>query len=82
MVLTPVGFREREHLTALLRHVNNLAFLAGIQQIFYLCERGHPLLSSLKGFIHIDTRMHLNVKPLRDDISLAGQPVFINGLDM
>lgn len=82
MVLTPIGFREREHLIALLRHVNNWAFLKGIQQMFCLCERDHPLLSSLKGFLHIDTTMHLNVKPLRDDVSLTDQPVFINGLDL
>jgi L-amino acid N-acyltransferase YncA len=82
MVLTPIGFKEREHLTVLLRHVNNYAFDKGIQQIFCLCERGHSLLSSMKGFLHVDTLMHLNVKPLREDVSLTEQPVFINGLDL
>lgn len=82
MVLTPIGFRDREYLTALLRHVNNRAFFKGIQQMFCLCERGHPLLSSLKGFIHVDTAMHIYIKPLRDDVSLADQPVFTNGLDL
>ena len=82
IVLTPIGFDEREHLIVLLKHVNNWAFLNGIQQMFCLCERTHPLMSSLKGLIHINTAMHLNVKPLRDDISLADRPVFINGLDL
>jgi hypothetical protein len=82
MVLTPIGFKESEYLTVLLKHVNNCALDKGIQQIFYLCERDHPLLSCMKGFLHIDTLMHLNVKPLREDASLIEQPVFINGLDL
>lgn len=82
MVLTPIGFKDPKYLTALLRYVNNQALLKGIQQIFFLCERGHPLLSSLKGFIHIDTAMHLYIKPLRDNVLISDRPVFINGLDL
>jgi len=82
MALTPIGFRDREYLTALLRHMNNQALSRGIEQMFCLCPRDHPLLTSLKGFLHIDTDMHLYVKPLRDDVSLSDQPVFINGLDL
>lgn len=82
MVLTPIGFKDPRHIAALLRYVNNQAFLKGIQQIFFISERRHPLMSSLSGFIHIDGTMNLYIKPLRDGLSLAERPVFINGLDV
>ncbi len=82
MVLTPIGFKDPKYLTPLLRYVNNQAFLKGIQQIFFLCERGHPLLSSLKGFIHIDTAMHLYMKPLRENMLISDHHVFVSGLDL
>jgi GNAT superfamily N-acetyltransferase len=82
VVLTPLGFRETKHIAALLRHLNNRALKGGIEQIFLICERGHPVLDGLKGFTHIDTDMHLYVKPLKEGLILSGRPVFIDGLDL
>jgi GNAT superfamily N-acetyltransferase len=82
IVLTPIGFKDIHSITALLRYVNNRAYTEGIEHIFFICERGHPLLSILKGFMHIDTGMHLYIKPLVENVSLSGKPVFINGLDL
>jgi len=80
--LTPVGFKNSGHLTVLLRYLNNLALQRGIEQIFCICERDHALLSSMKGFIHVDTAIHLYVKPLRQDVSMGDRPVFIDGIDL
>lgn len=82
MVLTPIGFKDPKHLAVLLKHMNNRAFLKDIKQIFLICERGQPILGSLKGFPHIDTAMHLYIKPLREGISITDRPVFINGVDL
>jgi hypothetical protein len=82
VVLTPIGFKETKHFTALLRHLNNRALSEGIEQIFLICEKSHPLLDSLKGFTRINTDMHLYVKPLQDNILLSGRPVYIDGLDL
>jgi GNAT superfamily N-acetyltransferase len=82
IVLTPIGFRDLEHLTILLRHINNQAFAKGIHQIDCVCEKSHPLLDSLKGFIRIDSGIHIYIKPFQDDAVLADRPVFINGLDL
>lgn len=82
MVLTPIGYKETKHVTQLLRYVNNKAFLEGIKHIFVICERGHPLLNCLKEFMHIDTAMHLYIKPLQENLFVSGRPVFINGLDL
>jgi GNAT superfamily N-acetyltransferase len=82
VVLTPFGFRGTEHIAALLRHLNNRALNGRIEQIFLICERSHPVLDALKGFIHIDTDMHLYVKPLKEGLTLSGKPVFIDGLDL
>jgi len=65
-----------------MRYVNNRAYSEGIEQIFLICERDHPLLTCLKGFIHIDSMIHLYVKPLRDDLLLGNKAVFVNGLDL
>ena len=82
IVLTPIGYKDLRYITTLLKNMNNWALSEGIEQIFFICKRDHPLLSTLKGFIHIDTRVHLYVKPLCENLSLSGQPVFINGLDL
>jgi GNAT superfamily N-acetyltransferase len=81
-VLTPIGFKDPKLLTMLLPYINNLALTKGIQQIFFLADRNHALHSLLKGFIHIDTDMHLYIKPLSIDLLLGDGPVYINGLDM
>lgn len=82
MVLTPIGFKDAKDIAVLLRYVNNQALKKGIQQIFFLCERRHPLLDGLKGFIHIDTTMHLYIKPLQENPLIISRPVFVNGLDL
>lgn len=82
IVLTPIGFKDIRYIPALLRYVNNRANAEGIEYIFFICERGHPLLSTLKGFVHIDTGMHLYIKPLVKDVALSNKPVIINGLDL
>ena len=82
MVLTPIGFQDTAYLAVLLRYVNNQALFKDIQQMFYLSETDRPLLRILKGFMHIDTAMHLYVKPLGENISISDRPVFINALDL
>jgi GNAT superfamily N-acetyltransferase len=82
IVLSPVGFKEMRYLTKLLRHINNQALSQGIEQIFLITDRKHPLMSSLQGLIHIDTGMHLYIKPLRENLSLGDRPFFISGLDL
>ncbi|MFC1905720.1 GNAT family N-acetyltransferase [Chloroflexota bacterium] len=82
IVLTPIGFRDIEHLTILLRHINNQAFAKGIHQIDCACEKNHPLLDSLNGFIRIDSGIHIYIKPFQDDVVLADRPFFIDGLDL
>ncbi len=82
IMLTPVGFKDAAHLAVLVRHVNNQALLDGIQQIFSICERNHELLRSMKGFIRVDTAIHLYIKPLQENVLMSDGPVFINGIDM
>jgi N-acetylglutamate synthase-like GNAT family acetyltransferase len=80
IVLTPIGYRDIEHLSVLLRQVNNRAFAMGIQQIDCVCEKDHPMLESTKGFIRIDSGIHVYIKPLKEDVHLSDGPVFMNGL--
>ena len=82
IMLTPIGFKDPSHLAVLVRYVNNQALLSGIQQIFCICERDHMLLRSMKGFIRVNTAMHLYVMLLQQNISLSDTKVFIDGIDM
>lgn len=82
MVLAPIGYQDVKYMAMLFRHINNEALSRGIQQIFFLCEQGQPLLSSLKGFIHIDTALYLFTKPLRAGLAISSRPLFVNSLDM
>jgi GNAT superfamily N-acetyltransferase len=82
MMLIFVGFREPVCLSALIRHLNNHALRNGIEQIFCICERDDVMLKSMKGFIRVDTAMHLYTKPLAQNVSMAGMPVFVNGIDL
>jgi len=81
MVLSPIGFKEPSHLTTLLRHINNLAFVRGIETIFFVSERNGRMLKSIKGFIHIDTAMHLYIKPLQKNVWVSEKPSFVNAID-
>jgi GNAT superfamily N-acetyltransferase len=82
MVLTPIGFVDVGDLGVLMGHVNNHALESGIGSIFCVCERDHPLLSSMTGFRRIDTAFHLYVKPLQPDVLLSETPVFVDGIDL
>jgi N-acetylglutamate synthase-like GNAT family acetyltransferase len=82
MMLTPIAFKDPVHLTVLLRYTNNQAVSSGIEQIFCVSERDHPLLSSMKGFIRIDTGIDLYLKALQQNVSMGKNPVFIDGVDL
>jgi hypothetical protein len=82
MMLIFVGFKDLTSLSALIRHLNNNALREGMEQIFCICERGDVLLKSIKGFIRVDSAMHLYTKPLAQNVSMAGMPVFVNGIDL
>jgi GNAT superfamily N-acetyltransferase len=82
IMLTPIAFKDPRHLAVLLKYVNNQVLLRSIGQIFCVCERDHVLLSSMKGFIRIDTAMHLYIEPLQQNILMGDNPVFIDGIDL
>ena len=79
--LTPIGFRDPEHLTPLMRYINNQAMERGIEQIFCLCERRHALLDCMKGLFHREVAMYLYIKPFQK-IFIGDNPVFIDGVDL
>ena len=82
IMLTLIGFKDTADLALLIRHLNNQARPKGIEQIFCICERDDVLRKSMKGFVHVDTALHVYVKPLRENVSLADGPVFISGIDV
>lgn len=82
MMLILIGFKDVTFLSALIRHLNNNALRKGMEQIFCICEKSDVLLKSVKGFICVDTAMHLYTKPLAQNVSMAGMPVFVNGIDL
>jgi GNAT superfamily N-acetyltransferase len=82
IMLTPIGFKHPRYLASLLKHVNNLARQRGIGYIYCVCEQGHPLLSSLRGFTRIDTAIHVYIKYLRENTVLGNKQLFIDGIDL
>jgi len=82
VMLTPIGYREPEYFSALLKYMNNHVLQRGTEQMFCICEHNHPILRSIGGFIRIDTTMNLYCKPLSADGVLADRPVFIDGTDL
>jgi hypothetical protein len=80
--LTPIAFKNLQCFATLLNYVNNKALLRGIEQIFFVCERHHALLESLKGFIRVDTLMHLYIKTIQQGVSIENKPVFVDGIDL
>jgi N-acetylglutamate synthase-like GNAT family acetyltransferase len=82
IILTPIGFKDPAHLSALLRHVNNQALQMGIEQIFCICERDHEILKSMSGFIRINTTYNLYVKSFQSCVLRADKPVYIDGIDL
>jgi hypothetical protein len=81
-ILTPIGFKDPAHLAILLRHVNNQALQRGIEQIFCICEPGHEILKSLRGFIRVTTMYNLYVKALQSCALRTDKPVFVDGIDL
>jgi RimJ/RimL family protein N-acetyltransferase len=82
IMLTTIAFKDAMHLRPLLRFVNNQTLLKGSEHIFCVCEKNHMLLSSMKGFIRIDTAIHLYIKFLQPNALMKDKPVFINGIDL
>jgi hypothetical protein len=82
MMLTFIGFKEPAHLAVLIRHMNNQALRNDIEEIFCVCERDDLLLKSMKGFIRVNTAIHLYTKALGQDVSLGSGPVFVDGIDL
>jgi hypothetical protein len=77
-----MAFKDPGHLAVLLRYMNNHALASGIEQIFSVCERDHPLLNTMKGFIRIDTAIHLYIKAFQPKGWMGDTPVFIDGIDL
>ena len=82
VILTPIAFKAPGHLAVLIRYLNNKALQEGIEQIFCIGEKDHPLLRNMKGFIHVDTTMHLYIKCLHKNVTLSDAPVFVDGIDL
>ena len=80
-MLSPLAFRTADHLSALLRYVNNRARIKGIEQIMCVCEQNHELLRSMKGLFRRDVMIHLYIKPLRK-MAIGDNPVFLDGIDL
>jgi len=80
--LTPVAFRDPQHLAVLLGYVNNQASIRGIGQIFSVCEPNHIFFKSMRGFFRADVGLHLYVKALRRDAVLGTGPVFVDAIDL
>ena len=81
-MLTMIGYRSPDRLVHLVKHVNNLAFGEGIEQVFCICEKSDRILQAMKGFRRIDTKIALYMKPLERGVSVAGSPVAMTGFDM
>lgn len=82
MILTPIAFKDPGHLAVLIRYLNNQALQEGIEQIFCVCERDHVLLSAMKGFVRINTAIHLYVKTFQQNLLMGNNPVFVDGIDL
>jgi GNAT superfamily N-acetyltransferase len=81
IILTPIAFKNPQHLTPLLRHINNLALQKKFGYIYCICEKDHPIVASMKGFFRSDTAVQVYVKYLKDNVLLSDKPVFIDGID-
>ena len=82
IVVAVLGYRDVEHVTPLLRYLNNLAQQTEAQQIFLIFEHNHALRKSVKGFINIDTTLFLYAKSLLSTQALRSNPVYISGFDL
>jgi len=82
IMLTLIGFKKPADLSILVKYINNYALKNDIEQMFCICERNHPVLNSLTGFIRLSTSIGLYIKPLKEDFTLSKAPVFVDGIDM
>ena len=80
--LTPIAFKDLQCYASLLNYLNNKALARGIGQIFFVCERHHALLGDLRGFIRVDTLMHLYIKTIQEGVLIENKPVFVDGIDL
>jgi GNAT superfamily N-acetyltransferase len=80
--LTPIAFKNLQCFSTLLNYLNNKALLRGIGQIFFVCDRHHALLESLKGYIRVDILMHLYIKTIQQGVLIENKPVFVDGIDL
>jgi hypothetical protein len=53
-----------------------------IEQTFYICEKGHEMLTGMKVFVHIDTTIYLYINPLQKNVPMSDNMVFTDGLDL
>jgi len=60
--------------------MNNQALRNDIEQIFCVCEWDDLLLKSMKGFIRLNSGIHLYTKSLGQDVSLGSGPVCVVSL--
>ncbi len=82
MALTPMGYDEPAHLASLVRHVNNVAVQQGIDQIFFIVDRDHPILSRMKGLFFFTTDMYVYGKVVEPGLIRGTGPVHIDGVDL
>lgn len=82
VVLTPFAWKDLSALNYLLRWVNNDCVRRGVGQVFCVVAPGHPLLANLKGFIHIDTQVHVYVKMLQERPWPGTVPLYLDGRDL
>lgn len=82
MALTPIGMEDPKYLTVLIRYVNNDALRRGIEQIFFICEEKHDILTCTKGLVRVNTCMHLYIKRFAHSLFVGDHPVFIDGIDL
>jgi hypothetical protein len=82
MMLILMCYKDPLYLAALIKTINNHAHQNGVEQIFCVCEPGDVLLKSMKGFLRVNTALHLYIKPLTQDFDLVDGPVYVNGIDL
>jgi GNAT superfamily N-acetyltransferase len=81
-MLSTLACPEPGHFAALLNHLAKRALDRNIRQIFWIHPSQDPLTKALKGYMQVDSKLHLYLKPLRDDIALDNGPVYIDGIDL
>jgi GNAT superfamily N-acetyltransferase len=81
-VLTPLAFRSPDSLRSLLVACNNRALERGNDQMLCVAERDDPIFEASRGFIHVDTELHLYIKTLVKGIKISDGPVYLDGIDL